>query len=110
MNSLLSNIIADDVNKSDDQNLEKKGLEQLFKFMDERKTKIKSGSSQFTPSEMKKMMSHLDFMVKMSTEKRHKFADRLRELLDSFEASTSGIVKETQDKIKLLKSYINEID
>ena len=57
MNSLLSNIIADDVNKSDDQNLEKKGLEQLFKFMDERKTKIKSGSSQFTPSEMKKMMS-----------------------------------------------------
>ena len=63
MNSLLSSIIAEDATKKEDTDAEVKGIEELFSFMDKRKKKVKSGSTEYTPSEMKKLMTHLDFMV-----------------------------------------------
>jgi hypothetical protein len=63
MNSLLSSIIAEDATKKEGTDAEVKGIEELFSFMDKRKKKVKSGSTEYTPSEMKKLMTHLDFMV-----------------------------------------------
>ena len=52
--------------------------------MDRRKEKIVSGSTVFTQSEMKQLLKHLDFLTRMSYEKREKYRERLKELLQQF--------------------------
>ena len=41
---------------------------------------------------MKKMLKNLDFMRKMTEDKRLKFSERLKQLITNFEANTEGIV------------------
>ena len=60
--------------------------------------------------EMKKLIKNLDFMRNMTGDKRQKFSDRLKELIENFEANPDTIVQETLKQIKILKSQIDEVN
>lgn len=65
---------------------------------------------EFSKKEMKKMLKNLDFMRKMTEEKRLLFSERLKQLIDNFEANTESIVQGTLDQIRILKSYIDDVN
>lgn len=111
VNELIIGLIADDATKRADNSQQVKGLEEIFNFMDERQKLAEHGkAAKFSEKEMKKLMKNLEFMRQMSEEKRRKFADRIKELIENFEANTEAIVQDTLDQIKILKSYIDEVN
>lgn len=112
LNSLLIGILADDATKRGDNSEQIKGLEEIFEILDQRKKDVEEGNNslEFTKDEMNKIVKSLDFMRKMTEEKRRKFAERLKEIIENFEANTDGIMQETINQIKILKSYIDEVN